>query len=172
MIIKSFEIDKKKILEFKVFLIYGENEGLKKEIINKIKKNHSGKEVKYDETQVLKNTTEFYNQIKNENPHLWSQEFQQEIIAIIKEGVELEQAYAYDTMKTGILGLNADMFAEYVAFIANRRFRQIGLPEAYPGVSNPFPWMSEVIDLKKEKNFFETRVTEYQTGGALDWDDE
>tara|TARA_Y100000816_G_C26101820_1_gene584216 strand:+ start:432 stop:1442 length:1011 start_codon:yes stop_codon:yes gene_type:complete len=65
MIIKSFEIDKKKILEFKVFLIYGENEGLKKEIINKIKKNHSGKEVKYDETQVLKNTTEFYNQIKN-----------------------------------------------------------------------------------------------------------
>ena len=65
MIIKSFEIDKKKISEFKVFLIYGENEGLKKEIINKIKKNHSGKEVKYDETQVLKNTTEFYNQIKN-----------------------------------------------------------------------------------------------------------
>ena len=65
MIIKSFEIDKKKISEFKLFLIYGENEGLKKEIINKIKKNHSGKEVKYDETQVLKNTTEFYNQIKN-----------------------------------------------------------------------------------------------------------
>ncbi len=65
MIIKSFEIDKKKISEFNVFLIYGENEGLKKEIINKIKKNHSGKEVKYDETQVLKNTTEFYNQIKN-----------------------------------------------------------------------------------------------------------
>ena len=65
MIIKSFEIDKKKISEFKVFLIYGENEGLKREIINKIKKNHSGKEVKYDETQVLKNTTEFYNQIKN-----------------------------------------------------------------------------------------------------------
>ena len=65
MIIKSFEIDKKKISEFKVFLIYGENEGLKKEIINKIKKNHSGKEVKYDETQVLKNTTEFYNQVKN-----------------------------------------------------------------------------------------------------------
>ena len=65
MIIKSFEIDKKKISEFKLFLIYGENEGLKREIINKIKKNHSGKEVKYDETQVLKNTTEFYNQVKN-----------------------------------------------------------------------------------------------------------
>ena len=65
MIIKTFEIDKKNISEFKVFLIYGENEGLKREIINKIKKNHNGKEMKYDETQVLKNTTEFYNQIKN-----------------------------------------------------------------------------------------------------------
>ena len=65
MIIKTFEIDKKNISEFKVFLIYGENEGLKKEIISKIKKNHRGKEIKYDETQVLKNTTEFYTQIKN-----------------------------------------------------------------------------------------------------------
>ena len=42
--------------------------------------------------------------------------------------------------------------------------------EMFPGVTNPFPWMAEMIDLKKEKNFFETRVTEYQTGGALSWD--
>ena len=112
------------------------------------------------------------NQIRNENPNLWSDAFEKEIIGIIKRGVELEKAYAYDTMKNGILGLNAGMFAEYVEYIANRRFRQINLPEQYPGVKNPFPWMSEIIDLKKEKNFFETRVTEYQTGGALDWDDE
>ena len=65
MIIKTFEIDKKNISKFKVFLIYGENEGLKKEIISKIKKNHSGKEIKYDESQILKNAAEFYSQIKN-----------------------------------------------------------------------------------------------------------
>ena len=53
---------------------------------------------------------------------------------------------------------------------ANRRCQQIGLAELYPQASNPFPWMAEMIDLKKEKNFFETRVTEYQTGGALSWD--
>lgn len=112
------------------------------------------------------------NQIKIENPHLWSTAFQKEIIDIIKQGVDLEHRYAIDTMEDGILGLNADMFREYLEYIANRRFRQIGLEEQYPGAQTPFPWMSEMIDLKKEKNFFETRVTEYQTGGALSWDDD
>jgi len=74
-------------------------------------------------------------------------------------------------MPRGILGLNAQMFKEYLHYIANRRCVQIGLPEQYSGASNPFPWMSEMIDLKKEKNFFETRVTEYQTGGTLSWDE-
>ena len=92
-----------------------------------------------------------------------------EMVELIKSGVELETQYAYDTMPRGILGLNAPMFEEYLKFIANRRYAQIGLPQQYSGVSNPFPWMSEVLDLKKEKNFFETRVTEYQTGGALVW---
>ena len=64
------------------------------------------------------------------------------------------------------------MFEEYLHFIANRRLAQIGLPEQYPGAENSFPWMSEMMDLKKEKNFFETRVTDYQTGGALSWDEE
>jgi ribonucleoside-diphosphate reductase beta chain len=89
---------------------------------------------------------------------------------MIKEATELEIKYAHDTMPRGVLGLNASMFNEYMKFIANRRCAQIGLKAVYPPAENPFPWMSEVIDLKKEKNFFETRVTEYQTGGALSWD--
>ena len=112
------------------------------------------------------------NQIKIENPELWSDSFQQEVIDMIKEGVELECQYARDTMPRGVLGLNANMFQEYLQFIANRRCLQIGLAEQYEGVTNPFPWMSEMMDLKKEKNFFETRVTEYQTGGSLKWDED
>ena len=92
------------------------------------------------------------------------------MIGMSKEGVDLEYQYAKDTMPNGILGMNAELFREYLEFIANRRFNQIGLPEQYPGAQNPFPWMSEMLDLKKEKNFFETRVTEYQTGGALNWE--
>ena len=122
-----------------------------------------------DESMHMNFGIDVINQIKVENPHLWGQEFKQEMIDLIKNAVELEIRYAQDTMPRGILGLNANMFAEYLKFIANRRCSQIGLPEQYPGATNPFPWMSEVLDLKKEKNFFETRVTEYQTGGALVW---
>jgi ribonucleoside-diphosphate reductase beta chain len=110
------------------------------------------------------------NQIKRENPHLWTPEFRDEIRGLIQRGVELEYRYAEDTMPRGVLGLNAPMFKEYLRYVANRRAQQIGLDPLFPGAANPFPWMSEMIDLKKEKNFFETRVIEYQTGGALNWD--
>ena len=110
------------------------------------------------------------NTIKLENPHLWTAQFRDEIKTLMQRGVELEYQYAEATMPRGVLGLNATMFKEYLRFIANRRCTQIGLDMLYPGATNPFPWMSEMMDLKKEKNFFETRVTEYQTGGALSWD--
>ncbi len=110
------------------------------------------------------------NQIKLENPHLWTAEFKAEINGLFMQAVELEYAYAEDTMPRGVLGLNASMFKGYLRYIANRRAVQIGLEELFPGEENPFPWMSEMIDLKKERNFFETRVIEYQSGGALSWD--
>jgi ribonucleoside-diphosphate reductase beta chain len=123
-----------------------------------------------DESMHMNFGIDVINQIKVENPHLWTKQFQQEMINMIKDGVNLEHQYAIDTMPRGVLGLNAATFREYLEFIANRRLGQIGLPEQYPGATNPFPWMSEMLDLKKEKNFFETRVTEYQTGGALNWE--
>jgi ribonucleoside-diphosphate reductase beta chain len=110
------------------------------------------------------------NQIKLENPHLWTAEFREEIRGLFKQAVELEYAYAEDTMPRGVLGLNAQQFKSYLRFIANRRAQQIGIEALFPAEENPFPWMSEMIDLKKERNFFETRVIEYQTGGALSWD--
>lgn len=125
-----------------------------------------------DESMHMNFGIDVINQIKIENPHLWSETFQQEMIELIRQGVDLEYQYAKDTMPRGILGLNAEMFKDYLYFIANRRCNQIGLPEQYPGVENPFPWMSEMMDLKKEKNFFETRVIEYQGGGSLKWDEE
>lgn len=110
------------------------------------------------------------NTIKLENPQLWTPAFQEELLNLFKRALELEYAYAEDTMPRGVLGLNAANFKDYLQFICNRRTSQIGLPELFPGAENPFPWMSEMVDLKKEKNFFETRVIEYQSGGALSWD--
>jgi ribonucleoside-diphosphate reductase beta chain len=110
------------------------------------------------------------NQIKFENPGLWTDELKQASTQMILEATQLEIEYARDTMPRGVLGMNASMMEEYLQFIANRRLVQIGLPEQFVGAENPFPWMSEIMDLRKEKNFFETRVIEYQTGGALTWD--
>ncbi|HCX81037.1 MAG: ribonucleotide-diphosphate reductase subunit beta [Curvibacter sp. RIFCSPHIGHO2_12_FULL_63_18] len=110
------------------------------------------------------------NQLKLENPHLWTPEFKAEIKGLFEKAVELEYRYAEDTMPRGVLGMNASMFKGYLRYIANRRATQIGLEPLFPNEENPFPWMSEMIDLKKERNFFETRVIEYQSGGALSWD--
>ncbi|MFC4949740.1 ribonucleotide-diphosphate reductase subunit beta [Pseudonocardia sp. GCM10023141] len=110
------------------------------------------------------------NQIKIENPHLWTPEFAEEIRTMLTEACELEVAYARDTMPRGVLGLSAELCEQYMHFITDRRAQQIGLAPVYGEQENPFPWMSEAMDLKKEKNFFETRVIEYQSGGALDWD--
>ena len=123
-----------------------------------------------DESMHCNFGVDLVNTIKLENPHLWTPEFRQDLVGLFKKAVDLEYAYAEATMPRGVLGLNAPMFKEYLRFICNRRCRQIGLDELFPGAENPFPWMSEMIDLKKEKNFFETRVTEYQTGGALQWE--
>ncbi len=125
-----------------------------------------------DESMHMNFGIDVINQIKIENPHVWTESFKAEIIDMIHTGVDLEYQYAIDTMPRGILGMNASMFKEYLQYIANRRCTQIGLNEQYPGAENPFPWMSEMMDLKKEKNFFETRVIEYQAGGTLKWDEE
>ncbi|HJN96291.1 MAG TPA: ribonucleotide-diphosphate reductase subunit beta [Gammaproteobacteria bacterium] len=123
-----------------------------------------------DESMHLNFGIDMINQIKLENPELWNKEMREQATQMILQATQLEIEYARDTMPRGVLGMNAAMMEEYLKFIANRRLVQIGLTEQFNGVANPFPWMSEIMDLRKEKNFFETRVIEYQTGGALSWD--
>lgn len=122
-----------------------------------------------DETQHLNFGIKLINTIKEEQPELWTPEFQERIISLVRKAAELEYKFAAEVFPRGIFGMNADGFRQYIEHIADRRLQRVGLPAQF-GVENPFPWMSEAIDLTKEKNFFETRVTEYQTGGTLNWD--
>ena len=122
-----------------------------------------------DESVHLAFGTDLINTIVAENPHVWNGEFQQTITETIREAVDLEYAYARDCLPRGILGLNSEMIREYLEYIADRRLERLNLPQLYH-TKNPFPWLSEIIDLRKEKNFFETRVTEYKTGGQLTWE--
>lgn len=121
-----------------------------------------------DESIHLAFGCDLINTIKAENPEIWTPQFQTEIVELIKHAVILEKAYAHDACPQGLLGINAEQFSEYVEYIADRRLERIDLPKVY-GRKNPFPWMSQSTDLSKEKNFFETRVTEYQTAGSLEW---
>jgi ribonucleoside-diphosphate reductase beta chain len=107
-------------------------------------------------------------QLREEHPEAWTDEFGAEVTALIEEAVALEQRYATEACPEEVLGMSGDQFADYVEFVADRRLRQLDLAEAF-GTENPFPWMSEQVDLNKEQNFFETQVTEYQSGGALEW---
>jgi ribonucleoside-diphosphate reductase beta chain len=121
-----------------------------------------------DETTHLNFGIDLINGIKEENPELWSHAFKIHITDKIRQAVVLEIQYAEDCLPRGILGLTAPMFRDYVQHIADRRLERIGLKAIYHS-KNPFPWMSETIDLGKEKNFFETRVTEYQSASNLTW---
>lgn len=121
-----------------------------------------------DESVHLAFGADLINQIVAENPQVWTEDLKNNIRANIIKAVELEYQYAKDALPRGILGMNADAIYEYLKYIADRRLERINLTKEY-GASNPFPWMSEIIDLKKEKNFFETRVTEYQASGNLEW---
>ena len=123
-----------------------------------------------DESLHLGFGCDLINTIKSENPQVWTPEFQKEIVELIKKAVELEKKYALDACPEGIVGINAEEFSKYVEYIADRRLERIGLPKMYFTL-NPFPWMSQSVDLNKEKNFFETRLTEYQTG-SLEWEEE
>ncbi len=120
-----------------------------------------------DESVHLAFGADLINTIVQENPAIWTPEFKKEILEKIMRAVELEKAYVDDTMPRGIVGLVPNMVKQYVEHIADRRLERIGLDRQYHK-ENPFPWMSEIMDMPKEKNFFETRVTEYKTG-ELDW---
>ena len=122
-----------------------------------------------DESIHLAFGCDLINTIKVEFPEIWTPAFRAEIETLIDRAVELEQRYAYDACPEGLLGINADAFAQYVEYIADRRLERLGFPKRF-FKDNPFPWMSQSTDLLKEKNFFETRVTEYQMGASLSWD--
>jgi ribonucleoside-diphosphate reductase beta chain len=121
-----------------------------------------------DESIHLAFGVELINTIRQEEPDVWTPELEKEVAMLISHAVLLECEYAHDACPQGLLGINAEQFCNYVEYIADRRLERLGMPKHYD-VPNPFPWMSQSVDLIKEKNFFETRVTEYQTGG-LNWD--
>ena len=106
-------------------------------------------------------------ELVDENPDIWTREFKEELIELMEEAVRLEKAFIEDCLPINALGLSSSEFTQYIDFIADRRLESVGLNPLKPGTQNPLPWLAEMMDIQKEQNFFEGRVTEYQKSGAL-----
>jgi ribonucleoside-diphosphate reductase beta chain len=120
-----------------------------------------------DESNHIELFRQLFIELVEENPDVWTKDFQNELVELMKEAVELEKEFIRDCLPVNSVGLSADEFIGYIDYIADRRLTGCGLPELHPGAANPLPWLAELMDIKKEQNFFEGRVTEYQKSGAL-----
>jgi ribonucleoside-diphosphate reductase beta chain len=124
-----------------------------------------------DETIHLNFGIDLINGIKEENPELWTRALKESIVDQVKEAVELEARFTEESLPHGIFGLRPDLFRRYIEYLADRRLERIGLPLYYHS-DNPLEWMSEAIDLYKEKNFFENIITEYRPASSLTWNND
>ncbi len=121
-----------------------------------------------DESNHIELLRQLLMHLVEENPQIWTNSFKEELVGLMQEAVSLEKKFIEDCLPVKSLGLNREDFEEYIDFIADRRLEGVGLPALNPGVKNPFPWLAETMDIKKEQNFFEGRVTDYQKSQALD----
>lgn len=120
-----------------------------------------------DESLHIQFGTYLINKIKEQYPHLWTKELQDRLVARMQRAVELEIEYSKACLPNGVLGLNADMFVDYMKFIGNRRLEGVDLPYRFDSNKNPFSWMGEVADVQTMGAFFERKERSYQNEGAL-----
>jgi ribonucleoside-diphosphate reductase beta chain len=120
-----------------------------------------------DESNHIELLRNLFMDLVAENPEIWTNDYREELRDLMREAVALENEFIRDCLPVNAVGLSADDFCQYIDYIADRRLEGVGLEPINHGVSNPFPWLAEMMDIKKEQNFFEGRVTEYQKASAL-----
>lgn len=125
-----------------------------------------------DETIHIKFGVHVLNRLRREYPEVWDEELENELVALLQTAVELEIDYTKDALPNGILGLNSNMFMDYMQFIGNRRIDSTLFITKFrfPSDKNPFPWLSESVDTKAMGAFFERHERSYQTAGAVEDD--
>ncbi len=120
-----------------------------------------------DESNHIEVFRNLFMDLVEENREIWTAEFKEELRQTMAEAITLEKEFIKDCLPVNAVGLRLDDFLTYIDFIADRRLEGCGLALLNPGVKNPLPWLAEMMDIKKEQNFFEGRVTEYQKSSAL-----
>ncbi|WP_028059437.1 ribonucleotide-diphosphate reductase subunit beta [Candidatus Solirubrobacter pratensis] len=121
-----------------------------------------------DESNHIELFRRLLSELAAENPGIWTPAFKDELRELMREAVALEQRFIEDCLPVEGVGLSAEDFTQYVDYIADRRLASAGLdPLHHVALENPLPWLAELMDVRKETNFFEGRVTEYQKASSL-----
>ncbi|MED5587032.1 MAG: ribonucleotide-diphosphate reductase subunit beta [Verrucomicrobiota bacterium] len=121
-----------------------------------------------DESNHIELLRNLFMDLIEENQEIWTDDFREELRETMREAVSLEKEFIEDCLPVNSLGLSCEDFIRYIDYIADRRLEGVGLAPLNPGTENPFPWLAEMMDISKEQNFFEGRVTEYQKTSALE----
>ncbi len=121
-----------------------------------------------DESNHIELLRNLFMDLVEENKEIWTEDFREELRDTMREAVALEKEFIEDCLPVNSVGLSVGEFTQYIDYIADRRLVGVGLKPLSPGAENPFPWLAEMMDIKKEQNFFEGRVTEYQKSSALE----
>ena len=121
-----------------------------------------------DESNHIELLRNLFMDLVEENREIWTPEFKEELRDTMRTAIALEKEFINDCLPVDSIGLRKEDFIQYIDYIADRRLEGCGLQPLNPGVKNPLPWLAEMMDIKKEQNFFEGRVTEYQKSSALE----
>ncbi len=120
-----------------------------------------------DESNHIEVFRKLFIELIDENPEIWTESFREDMRATMAEAVRLEKQFIKDCLPVQAVGLSAEEFITYIDYIGDRRLEGVGLQPLNGPISNPLPWLAELMDIEKEANFFETKVTEYQKKSAL-----
>ena len=120
-----------------------------------------------DESNHIKVFRQLFSDLVDENPEIWTTEFREELVDLMKEAVALEKNFIRDCLPVAAVGLTSEEFELYIDYIADQRLKSVGLPPINPPIKCPLPWLAEMMDMRSEGNFFEVKVTDYQKSSAL-----
>jgi ribonucleoside-diphosphate reductase beta chain len=120
-----------------------------------------------DESNHIEVFRNLFMDLVEENREIWTPEYKEELRSLMREAIALEKDFIRDCLPVNAVGLRVEDFQTYIDFIADRRLEGCGLAPLSGGIKNPLPWLAEMMDIAKEQNFFEGRVTEYQKASSL-----
>jgi ribonucleoside-diphosphate reductase beta chain len=120
-----------------------------------------------DESNHIEVFRNLFMDLVEENREIWTTEYKEELRGLMREAISLEKDFIRDCLPVNAVGLRVEDFQTYIDYIADRRLEGCGLAPLSSGIKNPLPWLAEMMDIAKEQNFFEGRVTEYQKASSL-----